>query len=242
MKKSISLVCLIFIMVACKNSFSPKNDEISVDVHEVIAKAYINTIAYTYVRASENDTDKWIAIPLTKIMVGRKYYYQGGMLIRNFKSKELNRSFENILFLEGLSDDKENLMNKCASIRKNQEAEQKHENINTHNLKKITVNLKMVNGCVAISELYAHREQHSDKKVKVSGIVTKFSADIMKKNWVHLQDGTEYSGTFDLTITTAAVVAKGDTVTFEGKIILNKDFGYGYFYEVLLKDAVILNR
>ena len=42
---------------------------------------------------------------------------------------------------------------------------------------------------------------------------------------------------FDLTVTTNSTVNVGDVVTFEGKIVLNKDFGYGYSYKVLLEDA-----
>jgi hypothetical protein len=61
----------------------------------------------------------------------------------------------------------------------------------------------------------------------------------MGKNWVHIQDGTEYQGGFDLTITTDGQVAVGETVTFEGKIVLDKDFGYGYSYPVLMEEAKI---
>jgi len=31
----------------------------------------------------------------------------------------------------------------------------------------------------------------------------------------------------------------GDIVTIEGKIALNKDFGYGYVYDVIIEDATI---
>jgi len=31
-----------------------------------------------------------------------------------------------------------------------------------------------------------------------------------------------------------------DVVTFEGTISLKKDFGYGYFYEVILEDAKLV--
>jgi hypothetical protein len=29
----------------------------------------------------------------------------------------------------------------------------------------------------------------------------------------------------------------GENITFEGKIVLDKDFGYGYFYSVLMEDG-----
>ena len=31
----------------------------------------------------------------------------------------------------------------------------------------------------------------------------------------------------------------GDIVTFEGKLVLNKDFGYGYKYDYLVEKATI---
>jgi hypothetical protein len=242
MKKTLTLIFIIIAFVSCKNFFSNKNDAIPIDVHEVIAKQSINTGSYTYVLASENSADIWIAIPLTDIKVGETYYYQGGMIMTNFKSKELNRTFDKIMFLEGLSDDKDNLITEPVSEKKDFKKGERHININTSNLKKIDVNIKTANSVVTISELYIRPNQFSEKKVKVSGIVTKFSADIMNKNWVHLQDGTEYEDDFDLTITTSAIVEQGDTVTFEGKIAINKDFGYGYFYKVIMEDATIVKK
>jgi len=73
--------------------------------------------------------------------------------------------------------------------------------------------------------------------VLIKGQVTKVNRAIMEKNWVHLQDGTGDSGGFDLTVTTQEQVNVGDVVTFEGKITLNKDFGAGYSYEVIMEQA-----
>jgi len=61
----------------------------------------------------------------------------------------------------------------------------------------------------------------------------------MGKNWIHIQDGTDYKGSFDLAITSAISVMVGDTLTFEGKITLDKDLGYGYFFDVLMEDAQV---
>ena len=59
----------------------------------------------------------------------------------------------------------------------------------------------------------------------------------MGKNWVHLQDGTGEPGNDDLLVTTQEEVAVGDVVVFEGTIVLNKDFGSGYSYEILMEEA-----
>ena len=61
----------------------------------------------------------------------------------------------------------------------------------------------------------------------------------MKKNWIHIQDGTEFDGKFDLTITTDQEVKVGDKISVEGNVHLDKDFGFGYFYDVIVEDAKI---
>jgi len=91
--------------------------------------------------------------------------------------------------------------------------------------------------CITIAKLFADKQSYSGKVVKIKGKVTKFNPQIMGKNWVHMQDGSEFGGEFDLTITTPVQISVGETVTFEGKIALDKDFGYGYFYKVLMEDA-----
>ena len=62
----------------------------------------------------------------------------------------------------------------------------------------------------------------------------------MGKNWFHLQDGSEVSGKkSDLTVTSADAIQMGEQAVFEGKIVLNKDFGAGYKYEIIMEDAVL---
>ena len=73
----------------------------------------------------------------------------------------------------------------------------------------------------------------------VRGQVVKVNEGIMSLNWIHLQDGTDDAGNFDLTITTLETAKVGDIVTFEGTVILNKDFGAGYSYELILEEGSI---
>ena len=96
--------------------------------------------------------------------------------------------------------------------------------------------------CITIGRLLADKKSFSGKTIKMKGVVTKINEEIMGKNWIHIQDGTEAEGVFDLTITTMQSAAVGDTVTFEGKISLDKDFGYGYFYSVLMEEGKILSN
>ncbi|MCK5191648.1 MAG: hypothetical protein KAR12_16510, partial [Methylococcales bacterium] len=56
------------------------------------------------------------------------------------------------------------------------------------------------------------------------------------------QDGTEHGEKYDLTITTQAKVKVGDVVVFEGVISVNKDFGSGYSYEIIMEEAQLLDN
>jgi hypothetical protein len=91
--------------------------------------------------------------------------------------------------------------------------------------------------CITIAKLLTDKNLYSGKKIRVKGQVTKYNPEIMGKNWIHIQDGTSFQDGFDLTITTDEKVSVGDVITFQGKIILNKDFGYGYTYVVLMEDG-----
>ncbi|MBW1824581.1 MAG: tetratricopeptide repeat protein [Deltaproteobacteria bacterium] len=78
-----------------------------------------------------------------------------------------------------------------------------------------------------VSELYAQKDD------------LKFSKNIMGKNWIHLRDGTGGNGTNDLTITTSAKATLGDIVVVSGIVVANKDFGYGYKYDIIIEDAIV---
>ena len=64
---------------------------------------------------------------------------------------------------------------------------------------------------------------------------------IMGKNWMHLQDGTgdAEKGTHDLVVTSQDSAGVGDVVTVKGTVYVNKDFGAGYKYEVIMEEASI---
>jgi len=102
------------------------------------------------------------------------------------------------------------------------------------------VNVPVAEGGISIADLYSNKASYAGKKVKVSGEVVKFNPEIMGVNWIHLQDGTDFEGSFDLTVTSNQVVAIGDIVTFEGVVALDKDFGYGYFYDLLVEEGAIV--
>jgi hypothetical protein len=102
---------------------------------------------------------------------------------------------------------------------------------------KENITVDVPEGGTTIAAIYAGKDQFEGQTVTIKGKVTKFNRGILGKNWAHIQDGTESAGNFDLTITTLDEVKVGEIIIFEGKIALDKDFGSGYTYEVIMVDA-----
>jgi hypothetical protein len=233
MKSVLSIsVAILILLNACQSNQSSK--PIAQDVssgHKVIVAEVIQVSEYTYLKVTENRTERWLATPPIKAEKGETYYYEGGFEMTNFKSKELDKTFESIIFLEGISSTPIGAGHTEAMVSPGSATPKEGK-------KEIIVTPAA--GAVTIAELYSKKANYSGKVVKVTAEVTKFSPEIMNINWIHLQDGTESDGKFDLTVTSPEIVKVGDVITIEGKITLDKDLGYGYFYEVLLEDAKIV--
>jgi hypothetical protein len=105
---------------------------------------------------------------------------------------------------------------------------------------KTDIKVEKAEGGISIGELFAGKESYSGKTVKVRGEVTKVNLGIMGRNWIHIQDGTADGNNYDLTITTDREASVGDVVTFEGTVTVNKDFGSGYSYEVIIEEAKVI--
>jgi hypothetical protein len=146
-----------------------------------------------------------------------------------FKSKELKKEFEKIIFVDKIS--------------KEPITEEKTKELVSPGADKVKpgkqqVIVEKAKDGITIAELYEKKDNYANKVVRIKGQVMKFNEDIMNKNWIHIQDGTESDGNFDLTITSKDIVKVGEVLTFEGTIALNKDFGYGYKYSVLMENAI----
>jgi len=92
-----------------------------------------------------------------------------------------------------------------------------------------------------VAALYRNKAALAGKSISVQGRVTKVNNGIMNRNWVHLQDGTgdAKSRTNDLVITSQQSANVGDQVSVSGMVAVDKDFGAGYSYSLLIEDASI---
>lgn len=235
MKIKIKLIVLItgfFVFVlSCSSNKDSKDSNLAPNAHKVKAEEVIQTSNYTYVRVLENEKDYWVAIERAEIKEGETYYWSQGAEMNEFTSKELKRTFRSIFFIQDFTDKpitatSEPKQIPLTSMAGKQQAPEYPGIV-----------VPKAPGGITIAEFYAGKNTLSGKTVKICGKVVRFSAGIMKKNWVHIQDGTKDAGKYDLTVTTQDSVKVGDIVIFEGVASFNKDVGAGYFYEILLEDA-----
>ncbi|MCX6226782.1 MAG: GW dipeptide domain-containing protein [Bacteroidia bacterium] len=199
-------------------------------MHNTTVEEVLQASSYTYLRVKEGQAEYWIATVKNDVAVGSKYSFGNALEMTNFKSKELDRTFSTIYFVSENAD---------------QAASQQNGQMAPTTMGRPKVELKtdaviqQSAGGISIAELYKNRSSYANKKVKVKGKVAKVNNEVMDRNWVHIQDGTNDSGNFDLTVTTLDQAKIDDIVEFEGTIILNKDFGAGYVYELIMEGGVI---
>lgn len=219
---------IIFIVTACNKQEEPKQTEAAKNsnVHQVVVEEAIQVSGYTYINANEGGKNYWMAVTTMDIKKGETLYYESAMEMKNFESKELKRKFDSILFADNVS--------KIPPVNSgnNFKASPQKPAIEKEN-----ISVSPVSGGITIAQLFSNPSSFAGKTVKIKGKVVKTNFGIMKTNWIHIQDGTSAGSDFDLTVTTNDNVNIGDIVTFEGSIVLNKDFGYGYSYKVLLENA-----
>jgi len=234
------------LMFACRQGQNSQlMAQTSAELHKVLVKEVLQTSKYTYLLVAENAEENWLALPKMQASAGETYYYLNGFKMTDFESKELNRKFATVYFLESISTTpeivaREAMPNPHTTMPQISDSASNPEYTAKVLVEKADINVKPAENGITIAELMQNKEKYAGKTVLIKGKVTKFNAKIMKLNWIHIQDGTQYSDKFDLTATTDIEVAVGDVITLEGKIILNKDFGYGYSYDVLLEDAKLI--
>ena len=226
MKRTLKIL-FIAMMVIATGCGSPSED----GAVTVKVKAVEQVENYTYLLVKGKGPEYWMAVSSTEIEVGEKISYQGGMIMEDFYSKELDRTFDKVLFLEGF----DGMQSEAPAMGQMPGTTQ--GSVKTD---KLATSIEHEAGTVSIADLYRNPVTYEGKTIRIKGEVAKFNAQIMERNWIHLQDGTEFEDKYDLTVTSQEQFAVGQVVTLEGILALNKDFGYGYKYEILLEKATLV--
>ena len=173
---------------------------------------------YTYMKVQEDKKSYWIAMTQRAVNVGETITYSEQGWMKNFHSKTLNRTFDSILF----AGDAPKTQAKKTTQAKPDVMSSKYKEKET----------------LTVAQLFKNADKYVGKRVTVKGKVTKVSKAIMKLNWIHIQDGSSFSNMNDLVFTsTQEAPSVGTTIYATGTLIKDKDFGYGYFYPVIIQSA-----
>jgi hypothetical protein len=195
-----------------------------------------NSGGYTYLRLKTADGETWAAGPLAEVAVGSVVTLENAMAMYNFRANSLDRTFDKIWFASGFGSGGSSgavgvqAGGKCAMGGKTADVGAPDFS-----------GLQAPSDGRTIVQVHADRGDLAGQRVKVRAKVMKFSGNILGRNWLHLRDGTGdvAKGDYDLTVTTEQTAKVGDTVLIEGLITVDKDFGSGYFYTVIVEDASV---
>jgi hypothetical protein len=197
-----------------------------------------NTGNYTYIKVSEDGREVWLATSPIKVSIGNKVEYMGGVVMKNFHSKSLNKDFESIRFVSHVK-----VLNGDSS-KGSQTTPDKdyHKNISKDkDMQRVSIpkrgEIAKAEHGKTIEEIFAKKEQLKGKNITIHAKVIKVNRNIMNKNWVTLSDGTGVAPDDKLTATTSENVKIGDILTVKGIVKTDVSIGAGYRYLVLIEDA-----
>jgi hypothetical protein len=200
----------------------------------------MNVESFTYMRLDTQQGEVWAAVIKGQVKKGDVVTLDNVSVMNDFESKTLQRKFDRILFgnLAGANHGaaKPSALGSSFSVTppRMPMAKPKLEVISDAPIAKATgANAKTV------AEVVTNGSKLKGKTVAVRGRVVKYNADIMGRNWVHLQDGSgsEADATNDILVTTGSETSIGAVVTATGVVQTDKDFTAGYAYKVLIEEA-----
>ncbi len=205
-----------------ENSRKRNDEKIESEVNHVIALEVLPTDKYVYVRVKNEIEEFWIAASKQNINVGDAYFYRNGLLKNNFRSKEYDRVFEKIFLVSQLVPvDHASLGNKKTG---NVKLSQSNSSTSVKSIKNIIENSSTLAGT----------------EVEFQGTCTKLNPNIMDRNWIHLKDGS--ADDYDFVVTSSVAVPVGHTVTMKGTVVVDKDFGSGYRYDLIIENAILVRE
>lgn len=196
-------------------------------VHRVVANEILQTDKYTYLKVAENGKQFWIATAKTDAIKGKAYIYRGGLLKTNFPSKEFNKVFDTLYLVSNiLSEDQHPGSGGGPAMQEPVASNQSHEG-HQHSA-----------DAIKISEIFNKKKELNGKEIVVEGECIKVNNGIMGRNWIHIQDGSKKDGKkAEITVTTLAQISVGQHVALRGLLAVDKDFGAGYRYDVIIENA-----
>ncbi len=238
MKILLSFCMMIFsTVVLAGETVMPAQVESPVITGEVLEVIAVEN--FTYLRINTHAGEIWTAVVNAPVKKGNVVSIKDAIVMKNFESKILKRTFSTILF--------GNLVGAPSAGGQNASSPMPIGMGSSfialsHKWRSGTTKIQKANeaGSLTVAEIVKDADKFEGKSVVVRGKVVKYNPDIMGKNWIHLRDGSgsELEQTNDILVTSSEPVQPGDVVTFRGKVRTNQNFGAGYAYKVLIEEAV----
>ncbi len=200
----------------------------------------MNAATYTYVLVDTGKKKVWAAAPEFAVKVGDAVAVAESMAMTNYRSKTLNRTFDVVYFSGSVTVN--NARPVPAAAPSATDLPKGHPTVGSEPgaAAPDLSGIKRAEKGQTVAEIYAGKVKLAGKPIAVRGRVVKFNAMIMGKNWLHLRDGSGAEGSNDLTVTTATTAKVGDIVLVTGPLVLDRDFGGGYNYDLIVEDATVV--
>jgi hypothetical protein len=211
----------------------------------------IDAAGYTYLRLKTPKGEIWAAVTKAAVRKGSEVTVGNATWMDGFESKTLNRKFDHIVFgtLSTGTVETSDLFpiasghpTSMGSQPRATMAEQ-HAAVANAPVETGKIKVKKAEGTdgKTVAEIFAGKVSLKDSSVAVRGKVIRYNPGIMGKNWIHLRDGSgsREKKDDDITVTTLDPAAVGDVVLVKGTVRLDRDFGAGYAYPVIIEDARI---
>jgi len=216
-------------------------------------KETMNVGGYTYLLLETSYGEVWAAARQFPVAVGNEVEIAGMMPMANFSSPSLKRTFEVIQFVGqaqvvGGDAAAAATPGQAPALQPGQEMPPGHPPIGKTMASQPAApgtapeagEIEAMADGVTVAQLFEKKADLEGKPVKFRGRVVKANSGILGKNWMHIQDGTGAAGTNDITVTSETGFApKGSLVVIEGTLGLNRDFGAGYSYAVIVENAKV---
>lgn len=188
--------------------------------------------SYTYLRLKTAKGETWAAVTSAPVKTGTIVTIENPMVMQNFESKSLKRTFDSIVF---------------GSLAAAGGAPGVAQGPGHGGLAKApdaaVAKVAKAEGPEArtVAEVNAQRLALKDKPVAIRATVVKFTGGVMGKNWIHLRDGSGSSAdsSNDVLVTSKENAKVGDVVVARGVVRTDVDLGAGYAYKVLVEDAAL---
>ena len=269
--RSFSLMIAVLALGACSNKQDEEQKGKAVPEQATATAAADNSRevletmdsgGYTYLKVTDKSGSIWVASRPMQVAVGERVVIGQGMIMKDFRSDSLDRTFEQIIFadqvtkfdpnaaasppapavggelapppgLSPLGSPHQGMGGNAGPMAGTPPEIPTPEPPKDMDLSGIA----KAEGGLTLAEMYQQRATLAGKKVTVRGRVIKANPEVMGTNWMHVQDGTGAAPGNDLTVTSNTLGKVGDLVLVKGELAVDKTIGHGSRYPLFISGA-----